>query len=85
MLGSNRHGALPAARARTALVFGTMTIAMAVAYAYYVRTRDEDEDAKEEAALRPGSQARALWKTGKKWYTVTVLAVNDDGTYSLKY
>jgi hypothetical protein len=35
--------------------------------------------------LRPGDRAKALWKMGRKLYEVEVLAVNTDGTFSLKY
>jgi len=35
--------------------------------------------------LKPGDRAKALWKMGRKFYDVDVVAANEDGTYSLVY
>ena len=37
------------------------------------------------ATLAVGDKAQALWKMGRKYYSVRVREVNDDGTYALTY
>ena len=35
--------------------------------------------------LAVGDECKGLWKTGRKWFTCTVLRVNEDGSYFLRY
>jgi len=44
-----------------------------------------EEEKAQVAPLKVGDTAEALYKYGRKWYAVTVRAVNADGSYALDY
>lgn len=70
---------------RTLALVGTTALAIALfLYMHHRRQRPRSDDTA-LIVLREGDSAQALWKVGRKWYNVTVIAANSDGTYSLRY